>query len=85
MKSISYIKDRLQEPGSIRSLALVIWMAKGALPTSWTESFASPEDVEKFIYALLFLMGVYSFLKPETKNTVIAPDVVVVETPKVQG
>jgi hypothetical protein len=67
--------DRLKEPGSIRSLALVIFACKGLLPVSWQSQIVSADVVQTFLTALIVLLGGVSFLTPElAKVVVVSPE-----------
>lgn len=64
---MNYLLARLNEPGTMRSLAVVIWGVMGAAPDD--------PRIEVTSYVLMALLGLWSALKPETK-TVLASTVI---------
>jgi hypothetical protein len=57
MRFLAYLRDRFNEPGSKRSLAVVLFAVSSAAnsPDAWMAGF----DV------LLIVLGAWSFLQPE--------------------
>lgn len=74
---MNYILERLKEPGSIRSLAVILFAAKGLIPSSWGIDLVSVDQAESVLTALILVLGGYSFLKPEatTKAVEVVADV----------
>lgn len=56
---IEFIRDRLAEPGTARSIAVVLFAATGA--------GNSQEAWEAAIYLLIAALGAWSALRPEQK------------------
>jgi hypothetical protein len=54
-----YLLDRLAEPGTLRSLAVVIFALKGIAPDEGT--------IQGFVDVAILLLGVVSALMPESK------------------
>lgn len=67
---MNYILERLKEPGSIRSLAVILFAAKGLIPSSWGIDLVSVDQAESVLTALILILGGYSFLKPEASTKV---------------
>ncbi len=71
LSTVTHITDRLKEPGSIRSLAVILFAAKGLLPATWGNALISPDQTQDLLTGAVALLGGVSFLTPELTTTML--------------
>ena len=65
MSRVQYVMDRLKEPGSIRSLVLVLFLIKG--------SVVDDVMIDNTVDAILVVLGTASFLMKGDAPKAVAP------------
>ena len=81
---MQYLLDRLKEPGTIRSLAVVLFAIRLWLPDSIASQIVDVSTAQSFLEGLIALLGLYSALMPAQKVEVEAVKAAVT-TPEVAG
>jgi len=62
---MNYLSQRLREPGTIRSLAVVLFGLRSFLPERLGFTGMSVDEIQSFIEAAIVILGIYSAAMPE--------------------